>query len=1170
MSSCSGQSGFFIRITYLLLTLFFHIAIFLVALIGLANYWLPMVGDYKDILEKELTSFVGNQITIGKIRVDRESASPRWIFENLQLTETNGFAPIHIQSLELSLDWEESLRTLRLQPADIRLTGVEFTLRQKAEQLPEVAGLTFPLPGQKNTTLNVERKTPINVTIAGGAVHWLDTVNKRNLSLNDLQFTGEFLPKQITLQAKADFPSDIGKSLGVDAVLTQEKTIAGKDEWAGNLHAQTRIFNLAALPSALLQRYGIAAGAVTADVKIKSQAGKPLHVSGEGEIRDFTLSGTKKLPAMNHINADFNADNDHGKVVIHVKNSVFNFPQWFEKPIPLNTVGAELQWQVQNDGWHWQLAHVQAANPDIHLQGSGTFDAPLKKAPNINLNLQFATQRTVDNVRNYIPAIVLDNTEEWLKTAIVSGYVPKGEFILRGNPSDFPFKTKPGIFDIRFDIENGVLAYFPEWPEARNVYGEIRFHNEGMAAKVKSARIMDLTATGGTVAIPDMLGETHLLLDLNTQGALKGHMDYLQNTPIGTGLRDFMQVADFKGNADLNLKLDVPLDAPVFKRKGVNVDGAINLHNNTFSIPEYAQTFTKLNGTVKFDEIGVDANNVTAEYHQQPLNLAATTDKVNNQIVLQLQQHNAPAAFLPDHLASLADYFPGKSDIDTQLELPTFNFSANKASATLKIHATSQLQGVAIKLPAPFGKNTETPRTAQVDIAIPFESTQAWLANIQMEDMLTVNARLPNKGKGKTAVSVNLGATQTALPTEGISIQGSIPQLDLFALQGLGATHTASKTAANATPSAFQTHVTIDDLRLGKQSLGQATVSANTNSVLQAQIQADKAHASLFLPLNAPHKGRVNVDLKDIDLDQLGSNLPQTDQKSPLLPTDFPSLRLTCSDCRKGDFPLQNLTLDMEKSQRDLRIRRLEMRNPQLHFIAEQGRWFTDETGASRTEITAQAHIPQPAQLLKTDGSDAGFDGGELHTDATLQWAGAPFEFALNKLRGDLHVTLGKGSLLEVEPGVGRLLGLLDVQRLSSRLQMDFRDMTGKGVAFDRISGHFHIEDGVLSTQDTIVSAPAMVAGIHGSSDLIHKTHAQNVVVIPNFRATLPVVGVAVGGVGGGIAMLLFNSFTQQDAAEKLQTSGGFRYRVTGAWEKPDITELKEAIPQPKVDVFSH
>jgi uncharacterized protein YhdP len=144
------------------------------------------------------------------------------------------------------------------------------------------------------------------------------------------------------------------------------------------------------------------------------------------------------------------------------------------------------------------------------------------------------------------------------------------------------------------------------------------------------------------------------------------------------------------------------------------------------------------------------------------------------------------------------------------------------------------------------------------------------------------------------------------------------------------------------------------------------------------------------------------------------------------------------------------------------------------------------------------------------------------------------------------------------------------MQHLSKRLSLDFSDMTGKGVAFDEISGHFQLEHGVLTTQDIVVKAAAMVAGIRGSSDLIRKTHDQNVTVMPNLRSTLPVVGAAVGGLGGGAAMLLFNSLTEKNAAEKLKSAGGFRYRITGSWDKPEVTELKAVKTQANVEVLPY
>jgi hypothetical protein len=158
------QGGFVLRLTYLLLTFLFSFGLFFWwRWWGLAQLWLPLVDDYKGILEEELSSFIGNPISIGQIRVDSDGDDMLWVLENLQLTERSGQSPIQIRQLALTVDWRESLRTLRLQPAEIRLEGVEFILRQQANALPDIQGLTFPLPGQKNTVLNIERQCPHQV-----------------------------------------------------------------------------------------------------------------------------------------------------------------------------------------------------------------------------------------------------------------------------------------------------------------------------------------------------------------------------------------------------------------------------------------------------------------------------------------------------------------------------------------------------------------------------------------------------------------------------------------------------------------------------------------------------------------------------------------------------------------------------------------------------------------------------------------------------------------------------------------------------------------------------------------------------------------------------------------------------------------------------------------------
>jgi uncharacterized protein YhdP len=52
-----------------------------------------------------------------------------------------------------------------------------------------------------------------------------------------------------------------------------------------------------------------------------------------------------------------------------------------------------------------------------------------------------------------------------------------------------------------------------------------------------------------------------------------------------------------------------------------------------------------------------------------------------------------------------------------------------------------------------------------------------------------------------------------------------------------------------------------------------------------------------------------------------------------------------------------------------------------------------------------------------------------------------------------MEVRVTSGQFAQLEPGVGRLLGVLSLQALPRRITLDFRDVFSEGFAFDRISG---------------------------------------------------------------------------------------------------------------------
>src|SRR5690606_27277669 len=85
--------------------------------------------------------------------------------------------------------------------------------------------------------------------------------------------------------------------------------------------------------------------------------------------------------------------------------------------------------------------------------------------------------------------------------------------------------------------------------------------------------------------------------------------------------------------------------------------------------------------------------------------------------------------------------------------------------------------------------------------------------------------------------------------------------------------------------------------------------------------------------------------------------------------------------------------------------------------------------------------------------------GGEANLTGQLKWPGSPHEFGPANLDGNLQLDAGKGQILKLKPGVGRLFSVLSLQNLPRRLTFDFRDIFGSGFTFDKIAANIRIEN---------------------------------------------------------------------------------------------------------------
>lgn len=1332
-----------------MLAVFFHATIFLVALVGLAHIWLPVVADYKWVIEKEVSDFVGNPVTIESIAVDWQSEAPRWVLNNLQLYDEHGGAQIAVEKLYLTLDRRESLRTVRLQPRDVRVENVTFRVVQQSAGNFTVPGLVFPLPGQSNLQLGTTRETPIALTVAGGAVRWQAENDTREVVLSDVQFDGLFDTREISLKLGARFPTGVGKTLQLNSRL--EEVSSGV--WNGDVEVQTDIDQLAALPLRHVQAIGITDAGLHANGELTLRNNKPVSAQGslaliapqfiqaklplaplerlslEGSVnansddvwlgdlyvvhkqkqehkqqsdaershigfgilrknqqlhldasldrvdlahyfpllarqpwmpeawRDalgqmqpqgrldktdvalvideqaralqrYRASGTltglsfkesAQFPGLKAVDADFRFDEQQGTVNVAVTEGTVRFRRWFAKDIALSVLRFGLDWkQAAAASWELTLRDLALKNRDVKIDGGGKARFGKQRDPDVALELAFASRRLIDNVRDYIPKITPAATKAWLEEGIVQGYVPEGSLKLWGNPLAYPFDKKgTGGLDIRFRAEQGILRYLPGWPVATEVAGNLRFLNRTMSADVKHGRIGDVQVSGGHVFIDHMgSGDSDLTLALTSQGALPGYFDYLQKIPPTQGAKRFIQAAQFGGQAGLTLNVATPLVSERFAQLGVDVRGAVQLQQADFAIPEYGQRFSAMKGVVHFDRYGVNAEQVQAVYQGQPLAVQAKTSEDRQTIRVSLQQRNQAQQVLPATLKQLGRavgrFVQGESHIKADLTVPSF-VAAQRTKGSdhhdavplrLQLRAHSDLVGAAVHLPAPFGKSAEEKRSFQLDMSMPLQADGVWHTRIDYGEHLNIvhahsAANAVSRPVSRTAplrLGVVLGDVPATLPESGVTVFGRLPVLDSVAWTDTWSHVAAALPAAQkqAFP-ALLADVTIAQLSAGDAvQLGHSRIRADTRKGLTFNVQSPKAQLavnnSVSTQLN--QDAQVAIKLNNIDFKALETGWQQLQSKRPgqaqgaaaamPLPETFPVVSVVCTQCRWGRLPVDRLRLALQRGEREgsaairaeMRLKALELQSGYLRLLADGGVWRRLAPGhpQSRTSLSASLQIEKPGAFLKTLGVDAGLTGGFLQADGQLAWQGAPFAFNARSLEGDVHVTLGAGALTDVEPGMGRLLGLLDVQRLPRRLSGGFSDMTSKGMQFDSMKGDLQIKGGKMHSRNVVIRSPVMVAGIKGESDLIARTHNQRVTVIPKLESTVPVIGAVLGGVGVGAALALVNAVRKEAPERKLQNENSafaLRYRVTGAWKAPQIDEVKRTPQQGDVDVFS-
>jgi uncharacterized protein YhdP len=567
-------------------------------------------------------------------------------------------------------------------------------------------------------------------------------------------------------------------------------------------------------------------------------------------------------------------------------------------------------------------------------------------------------------------------------------------------------------------------------------------------------------------------------------------------------------------------------------------------------------------GEVRFTESALDARNVQVLWRGAPLrlDLDLAGPEGRRELRTRLWGRLGLGALLGESANPLARFVEGDGDWEALLTVPTVGRERRDPASPFTLDLRSNLRGIAVHLPAPLGKTAAETRPLRIDLRPREREIEVLEAGLEYGEgvrailELTDFLRDPRLARGE--LRVNAGAAR--LPeTPGLTIIADLPRWELNLPAGFlaGGDAEGAPQAAGPWTGLHRLDGRIGELVVGNQSFPRLTLAATRHEgETRIELDSERLAGRITLP-DAPTPQRpVNAALRRVHLQSGESPAPREVATGALDPRRFPPLVSTVIALRRDAVELGRLRLVAMPVGGGIRLAECSLESDRQRITAD-GEWrWTDRGPVSRLQALLEAQALSEA--LTVFGYPApGVARGETRAELTAEWAAAPTDFALESLEGVLKFEVGPGQLLEIKPGLGRMVGLFNVQNLLRRLTLDFSDLFQPGTSFDRIAGEFTFGWGQAETADLTVEAPAARIEMQGRIGLRARDYDQIITVTPRLGGTLPVAGALAGGPTVGAAVFVAERLLQRG----IENVTRYRYTLTGSWDEPVLERLDES-----------
>lgn len=918
-----------------------------------------------------------------------------------------------------------------------------------------------------------------------------------------------------------------------------------------------------------------------------------------GAASNIAFSSQGDTPSMNNLSGDVAFASDGGSFRFATKQAEFRWPASFSKSFPVTSATGELEWQ-QQDARNWDVylkntnfedpnikieevsAHLKIVNQSQRIKSLGDLfkvnnvvdldfdDGALVVAPTENpLTLKASATfelKDVASMSQYLPKLKsLDLFRQWAEAAFQSGVASNGRLDYDGELSLAAINDGRASLQVSADFADTYVDYSPKlgWPAVTNAVGKIQLNNQLLRISPDQAWMNGDPLTDGEIIIERLLDADRILyVNGKTTTSLKKGIDFLFKGPL-VKPQNRLETLPFLAQEGW-VDIDVRVTLPLARINDLSLKGSSTIRDGGGLLPS-GMPLNNLQGIINFTERTATSDDLTALFLGGQVNAQLDTVKPAKPPVMRLTADGIAHAdklepWVGEHLLTLVKgqtRWQGAMLIDGN---------------TIEINGGSDLKGLDISAPSPLGKSAQ--QSAQFELGLKVAINQFDL-DLNYENMLRARfARSPSSASNgesnpqssvfdRTMISLRDPANGSyIIPSmkEGVNFDIRYPNLDIDEWL-----NTVIDLANYLPRIKSDNTVFLDALRsielqteysrcLGR-SFGEISMSVLSvdGKTWIGKISGDNVEGTTRLE---PRKGsghyefnlaRLNIP-KDDD-----TNKPPEAIDHSLQPSDYPLVKLLVNQFSVNKKQLGRLSFEAGPTNEGWNIDTLSLTQSGITTNAD-GLWLNDAEQGSISRLKFETTIEEAGGALE----DMNFEGilrkGTGSVVGNLNWIGAPHEFDFARLNGDFNAFIKDGELVQVEPGGGKLLGLLNMNAILRRLVFDFSDVVASGLRFDRMRFVGVLADGEAVLQDAFVLSPAVFVTMEGNVNLDQEMIDMEVHVSPELGGNIALLSALANPAAGAVVFI-----TQQLFKDDLRRSNFKSYQALGSWQDFEIQELNKS-----------